>query len=75
MTRFVDAQLLAAVRAAGGLTYRAHGLGYLLRRTTAGHTWTVPLDYFLARRRVAAQWRGFVPSSLLTVDPDDRPAR
>lgn len=75
VTRFVDAQLLAAVRAAGGLTYRAHGLGYLLRRTTAGHTWTVPLDYFLARRRVAAQWRGFVPSSLLAVDPDDRPAR
>ena len=37
--RFVDAQLLAGVEAAGGRIYRTHGLGYVLRRTGAGHTW------------------------------------
>ena len=37
--RFVDAQLLAGVEAAGGTIYRTHGLGYVLRRTGTGHTW------------------------------------
>ncbi len=37
--KFVDAQLLAGVEAAGGRIYRPHGLGYVLRRTGAGHTW------------------------------------
>ena len=34
--KYVDAQLLAAVRAAGGAIYRTHGLGYLLRRNPPG---------------------------------------
>ena len=42
--RHVDAQLIAAVRAAGGATYRTHGLGYVLRRTDSGHTWQADLD-------------------------------
>ena len=47
--RHVDAELIAAVRAAGGATYRTHGLGYVLRRTDAGHTWQADLDDLRAR--------------------------
>ena len=60
--KYVDAQLLAAVRAAGGSIYRTHGLGYLLRRTPSGHTWQVDLDYLLDPERVAATYEGFRPS-------------
>lgn len=63
--RHVDARLLEDVRAAGGSVYRTQGLGYVLRRTTHGHTWDTGLGYFLTRQSVAAQWRGFRPSSLL----------
>jgi hypothetical protein len=61
--RHVDAQLIHAVRAAGGAIYRAHGLGYCLRRTTTGHTWEADLDDLEAR--AAATWRGFRPSRLM----------
>ncbi|MCW2796459.1 glycosyltransferase [Nocardioides sp.] len=71
--RFADAQLLASVRAAGGSVYRTQGLGYLLRRTSAGHTWDAGLGYFLARKSLAYQWRGFRPSLLLEHDPADLP--
>ena len=47
--RHVDAELIAAVRAAGGATYRTHGLGYVLRRTDSGHTWQADLDDLRAR--------------------------
>ena len=50
--KFVDAQLLAGVAAAGGTVYRAHGLGYVLRRNATGHTWQVDLDYLLDPVRV-----------------------
>ncbi|MGA8994939.1 MAG: glycosyltransferase [Nocardioidaceae bacterium] len=73
MRRHVDAGLLQAVVAAGGSVYRAHGHGYLLRRTGQGHTWDPGLGYFVARSRTAAQWRGFRPSPLLEVDPRDLP--
>ena len=77
VTRFVDAQLLAAVRRAGGSVHRTQGLGYLLRRGDAGHpgghTWSTDLGYFLRRRSVVAQWRGFQPSALLTYDDAERP--
>ena len=63
--RHVDARLLEDVRAAGGSVYRTQGLGYVLRRTTHGHTWDTGLGYFLTRQSVAAQWRGFRPSRLL----------
>jgi hypothetical protein len=71
--RHVDARLLDAVRATGGGVYRAHGLGYLLRRTSAGHTWDPGLGYFLSRRAVADQWRGFRPSALLEHDESEVP--
>lgn len=63
--KYVDAQLIAAVRAAGGSIYRTHGLGYLLRRTPSGHTWQVDLDYLLDPERVAATYEGFRPSRLM----------
>lgn len=63
--RHVDARLLEDVRAAGGRVYRTHGLGYVLRRTSGGHTWDTGLGYFLTRQSLAAQWRGFRPSELL----------
>jgi len=63
--KYVDAQLLAAVRAAGGAIYRTHGLGYLLRRTSPGHTWQVDLAYLLDPDRVAATQDGFRPSRLM----------
>ncbi|HET9419600.1 MAG TPA: glycosyltransferase [Nocardioides sp.] len=63
--KYVDAQLLEAVLAAGGAIYRTHGLGYLLRRTSSGHTWQVDLDYLLDPDRVAATYEGFRPSRLM----------
>ena len=51
--------------AAGGSVFRTQGLGYVLRRTAGGHTWETGLGYFLTRKSLAAQWRGFRPSRLL----------
>ena len=61
--RHVDAQLIHAVRAAGGAIYRTHGLGYCLRRTSSGHTWEADLDDLEAR--AVSRWQGFRPSRLL----------
>jgi hypothetical protein len=71
--RYVDAQLLQAFMRAGAAIYRAHGLGYLLRRNTTGHTWQVDMDYLLDPARVAEIRPGFAPSRLLEVDPADVP--
>jgi hypothetical protein len=71
--KYVDAQLLAAVRATGAETYRTHGLGYLLRRNAEGHTWEVDMDYLLDPTRVAASWPGFRPSRLLELDESAAP--
>ena len=61
--RHVDAELIAAVRAAGGATYRTHGLGYVLRRTDSGHTWQADLDDL--RARAAQITPGFWPGRLM----------
>ncbi|MBI2244482.1 MAG: glycosyl transferase family 2, partial [Nocardioides sp.] len=63
--RYVDAQLLTAVTAAGGAIYRTHGLGYVLRRNESGHTWEVDLDYLLDPSRVERSWTGLTPSRLM----------
>lgn len=63
--RWVDAQLLAAVFAAGGAVYRTHGLGYVLRRNPGGHTWDADLEFLLDPDRMAASYPGFRPSRLL----------
>jgi len=61
--RHVDAELIAAVRAAGGATYRSHGLGYVLRRTDGGHTWQADLDAI--RERAVETRPGFAPGRLM----------
>jgi hypothetical protein len=61
--RHVDAELIAAVRAAGGATYRTHGLGYVLRRTGSGHTWQADLDDL--RGRAVEIRPGFAPGRLM----------
>jgi len=71
--KFVDAQLLSGVEAAGGRIYRTHGLGYILRRTGAGHTWQRDDEEFRRPDIVACEWTGFQPSLALEVDPLDRP--
>ena len=67
--KYVDAQLIASVLAAGGAIYRTHGLGYVLRRNPTGHTWQVDVDYLLDPARTRATWPGFRPSRLLESDP------
>lgn len=64
VARGVDSTFLKSAHAAGARIYRAHGLGYVLRRSLAeDHTWRLPLAHFL---RVATnQWRGFRPSRIL----------
>lgn len=69
--RFVDASLLSAVHTTGGTVYRAHGLGYVLRRTPSGHTWDAPDDFFLDPATLDQQWPGFAPSRLLGASPAD----
>lgn len=54
--RSVDVTLSARVRAAGGLLYRGHGLGYILNRHGDGHTWDPGLDYFV--NAAVEQWPG-----------------
>ena len=61
--RHVDAELIAAVRAAGAATYRTHGLGYVLRRTDTGHTWQADLDELRTRARETRP--GFAPGRLM----------
>jgi hypothetical protein len=73
--KYVDANLLSAVINAGGSVYRTHGLGYVLRRGSQGHTWDPGLGYFVTRKRAPEQWRGFRPSSLLEASSADLPAK
>jgi hypothetical protein len=61
--RHVDAQLIHAVRVAGGEIYRAHGLGYVLRRSPTGHTWQADLDDL--QERAVRTWPGFHPGRLM----------
>jgi hypothetical protein len=72
--KYVDANLLSGVMDAGGRVYRTHGLGYVLRRGGAGHTWDPGLGYFVSSARAPEQWRGFRPSALLELDSPDLPS-
>jgi hypothetical protein len=66
LRRHVDTGLLRAIEAAGGRIYRTHGLGYMLHRRAAGHTWQQPVTRFL--RASTRQWKGFRPSALIAAD-------
>jgi hypothetical protein len=67
--RSVDAAMMKATTAAGGRIFRTHGLGFLVNRRVTGHTWGVPVTYFL--RSADRQWRGFRPSPLMEYDAAD----
>ena len=67
--RFVDQQLFHAARSVGATIYRTHGLGFMLRRSSDGHTWTVEDDHFLDTLRLRGQWDGLVKTRIL--DPDE----
>lgn len=69
----VDGNMLRDLHAAGGRVYRTHALGFVLRRTAHGHTWSADLTYFLRGR--GPQWRGFRPSRELDADVRHVPAR
>jgi hypothetical protein len=71
--KYVDAQLLSAVEAAGGRIYRTHGLGYVLRRGAAGHTWERDAEEFRRAEILEAEWAGFAPSRAMEVCEEDRP--
>lgn len=63
--KYVDRQLLVAAQESGASIYRTHGLGYVMRRTSGGHTWDAGIDYFLDESRVRSTSPGFTPSALL----------
>jgi glycosyl transferase family 2 len=50
-SRHVDSDLLARVRARGGVTYRTHGLEYVYVRRTDGHTWEAPMNELTGQAR------------------------
>ena len=54
--RSVDVALIDDVASAGGVIWRTHPFGYLLRRTTGQHTWTVDEKYF--ERQAEQRWDG-----------------
>jgi hypothetical protein len=54
--RGVDVALIDDVASAGGVIWRTHPFGYLLRRTTGQHTWTVDEKYF--ERQAEQRWDG-----------------
>jgi hypothetical protein len=58
VSRGVDVALIDDVGSAGGAVWRTHPFGYLLRRTTGRHTWSVDDGYFL--RQAEQRWDGLV---------------
>ena len=58
LPRGVDVALIDDVVSAGGTLWRTHPFGYLLRRTTGRHTWSVDDAYFL--RQAEQRWDGLV---------------
>lgn len=64
--RAVDRSVVKAVSSSGGGIYRTHGLGFMLCRHGAGHTWNPPNDYFL--RSATERWSGFHAAPELDAD-------
>ena len=56
VSRGVDVALIDDVVSAGGVVWRTHPFGYLLRRTTGRHTWSVDERYF--ERQAEQRWDG-----------------
>ncbi len=64
VAKHVDRHLLDALLAVGATIYRTHGLGYVLRRNSDGHTYDADLDKILDPAQLVATWPGFHPSRL-----------
>jgi hypothetical protein len=61
---YEDSELCSAVRSAGGVVYRQHGLNYLYRRGhPSQHTWQVPTTWFQDRQE--RQWPGIYFNELM----------
>ncbi len=60
-------------RGGGGRIYRTHGLGYVLRRTAAGHTWQSDPESFRRPEILEREWPGFHARRALEIDQLDRP--
>ena len=72
--KFVDAQLLAAMRPRRRRRSTAPtASATCCAATPSGHTWQVDLDYLLDPVRVAEIRPGFAPSRLLEYDESERP--
>ncbi|WP_304453957.1 glycosyltransferase family 2 protein [Nocardiopsis sp. YSL2] len=67
LPRAIDTQLMTALLHNGGRIHSGHGLGYVLRRAAAGHTWNEDMAYFIQRR--VDQWSGWRPSAILEGEP------
>jgi hypothetical protein len=68
--RGVDVALIDDVDRAGGVIWRTHPFGYLLRRTTGSHTWRVDDGYFL--RQAQQRWPG-MDLDVAGVEPAQEP--
>jgi hypothetical protein len=66
----VDVALIDDVASAGGAVWRTHPFGYLLRRTTGRHTWSVDERYF--ERQAEQRWDGLA-LDVAGVCPVDEP--
>lgn len=70
--RAVDTALARAVADSGGSIYRTHGLGMVVYRAAAGHTWDPGVEYFL--RGDVDQWPGFMaPPGIVAAAPPAPP--
>jgi len=56
VSRGVDVALIDDVVSSGGTVWRTHPFGYLLRRTSGRHTWSVDERYF--ERQAEQRWDG-----------------
>ena len=70
LPRGVDVALIDDVASAGGTVWRTHPFGYLLRRTTGRHTWSVDERYF--ERQAEQRWDGLA-LDVAGVCPVDEP--
>jgi hypothetical protein len=70
--RGVDVALIDDVVSAGGAVWRTHPFGYLLRRTTGQHTWTVDEKYF--ERQAEQRWDGLALDVAGVCEVDELPS-
>jgi hypothetical protein len=57
-----DQMIQQDITDAGGVLYRTHGLGYVLRRSRSGHTWQADVSYFT--NEASRSWSGLHLSAM-----------